>query len=156
MTTHPTTLFLGIGNNLLSDEGIGVHVIQYLVRHHPDEPGATYLDGGTLSFTLAGDIAEHAQLIVIDAARLERPPGHFEVFVDEAMDRYLQGNRGSVHEVGLTDLFDIARLTDTFPRRRALIGIQPQSIDWGEQPTPLLLQAVPALAEAALELHRRW
>ena len=54
-----TTLILGIGNNLLSDEGIGIHVIRYLDEHHGDTPATTFLDGGTLSFTLADPIAEH-------------------------------------------------------------------------------------------------
>ncbi|MEO5344236.1 MAG: hydrogenase maturation protease, partial [Gammaproteobacteria bacterium SHHR-1] len=120
-----STLFLGIGNTLLSDEGVGVFVIQHLNERHPTEPGTCYLDGGTLSFTLAEAIASHPQLIVIDAARLDRPPGSTELFIDSAMDRYLTGNRGSVHEVGLTDLLDIALLSNTLPQRRALIGIQP-------------------------------
>jgi hydrogenase maturation protease len=151
-----STLFLGIGNTLLSDEGVGVFVIHYLNQQHPEEPGATYLDGGTLSFTLADAIASHSQLIVIDAARLDRPPGTTELFIDSAMDRYLTGNRGSVHEVGLTDLLDIALLSNTLPQRRALIGIQPEYIDWGEQPSPAVAQAIAPAAQTALTLHRQW
>lgn len=151
-----TTLFLGIGNTLLSDEGVGVHVIHHLNAHHPDEPGAAYLDGGTLSFTLAGPLAEHANLVVIDAARLKAPPGTVRVFIGEEMDRFLTGNRASVHEVGLMDLLDIARLSGRFPARRALIGIQPESLDWGERPGPGVESAIPVAAELALGLHRRW
>lgn len=151
-----TTLILGVGNTLLSDEGVGIHVINHLAEHHPDEPDATYLDGGTLSFTLAGPIADHDNLIVVDAARLEKPPGTVETLIDDAMDRYLTGNRESVHEVSLIDLLDIARLSETYPARRALIGIQPQFLDWGDQPTPEVLPAVLKAAEAALKLHRNW
>ena len=107
-----STLVLGIGNTLLTDEGVGIHVIDHLVASYPNEPGVTYLDGGTLSFTLAGPIAEHGNLIVVDAARLDRPPGTVQVLVGDEMDRYLTGNRQSVHEVGLTDLLDIARLSN--------------------------------------------
>ena len=46
-------LVLGIGNNLLQDEGIGIHLLQYLEAQYPNLPNVTYLDGGTLSFTLA-------------------------------------------------------------------------------------------------------
>lgn len=151
-----TTLFLGIGNTLLSDEGVGVHVIHHLNAHHPDEPGAAYLDGGTLSFTLAGPLAEHTNLVVIDAARLEAPPGTVRVFIGEEMDRFLTGSRASVHEVGLMDLLDIARLSGRFPARRALIGIQPESLSWGERPGPGVESAIPVAAELALGLHRRW
>ena len=44
------------------------------------------------------------------------------------------------------DLFDIARLSGTFPAQRALIGIEPASLDWGERPSA---QVAPAVAEAA-------
>lgn len=151
-----TTLFLGIGNTLLSDEGVGVHVITYLQRHHADEPGATFLDGGTLSFTLAEPIAIHDNLIVVDATRLDAPAGTVRGFVGEAMDRFLAGNRSSVHEVGLMDLLDISRLSGHFPARRALIGIQPESLDWGEAPTPAVAPAVAKAAKQALALHRQW
>jgi hydrogenase maturation protease len=151
-----STLFLGIGNTLLSDEGIGVHVIEFLARHFAGEAGATFLDGGTLSFTLAESIANHRNLIVIDAARLGAAPGTIRTLIEEEMDGYLTGNRQSVHEVSLLDLLDIARLSDCFPLRRALIGIQPQAIDWGEQPTPAVAAAIPLAAQAALRLHRDW
>ena len=150
------TLVLGIGNNLLTDEGVGIHVIEYLVAHHADEPNVTYLDGGTLSFTLAGPIADHDNLIVVDAARLKLPAGDMQTLLGEQMDHYLTGNRESVHEVGLMDLLDIARLSDTYPERRALVGIQPQSLDWGDAPSPEVAPTVAQAAEAVLELHRRW
>lgn len=151
-----TTLILGIGNTLLTDEGIGIHVIDHLQATHPHSADITCLDGGTLSFTLAGPIAEHDNLIVIDAARLNAPPGTIRTFTGTEMDRYLSGDRQSVHEVGLGDLLDIARLSETYPKQRALIGIQPESVDWGEQPTPEVARAVAAAAAAALQLHADW
>ncbi len=151
-----TTLILGIGNNLLSDEGIGIHVIRYLDEHHAGTPAVTFLDGGTLSFTLADPIAEHDNLIVVDAARLGEQPGVYRCFEGADMDRYLTGNRASVHEVGLVDLFDISRLSGTFPTNRALIGVEPSSLGWGEFPTPQVATAIEPVANLALELAARW
>ncbi len=150
------TLILGIGNNLLSDEGIGIHVVRYLEQHHADTPNVTYLDGGTLSFTLAEPIAEHDNLIVVDAARFGEPAGTVKCLEGEAMDRYLTGNRASVHEVGLMDLFDISRLSGTFPQHRALIGIEPAKLDWGESPSEALASAIQPVATIALALADRW
>lgn len=150
------TLILGIGNTLLSDEGFGVYTIDYLLKHHPDIPDTTYLDGGTLSFTLAGPIAEHDNLVVIDAAQLQSPAGTLRTFIGPEMDRFLGGNRSSVHEVSLTDLLDIARLSDTCPERRALIGVQPASIDWGDGTTAEVTAAIARAAAAALQLHADW
>ena len=150
------TLILGIGNTLLSDEGVGVHVIRHLAAEHPDEPDLTFLDGGTLSFTLAGDIADHDFLIVVDAARLDAPPGTVRCFEDQQMDRYLGRAQMSVHEVGLSDLMDMARLSDTLPRRRALVGIQPEILDLGDRPSPAVEPAIREAAQLVLDLVRRW
>ena len=151
-----TTLILGIGNNLLTDEGVGIHVIRHLEEHHGGEPGVTFLDGGTLSFTLAGPIAEHDNLIVVDAARFGEPAGTVRCLEGTDMDRYLTGNRASVHEVGLMDLFDISRLSGTFPEHRALIGVQPESLEWGELPSPTVASTVANVAAMALALAQHW
>ena len=69
------TLVLGIGNTLLSDEGVGVRMLAYLQDACPDLPHVDFLDGGTLSFTLAAWIEEADNLVVIDAAQLDSAPG---------------------------------------------------------------------------------
>lgn len=151
------TVVLGVGNTLLSDEGIGVHAMAQLRRLQAQSDGVDFIDGGTLSFTLAGPMAEAAQLIIIDAAELKAAPGTVALFENEAMDRYLnQGKRRSVHEVSLLDLLAISRLTDSLPARRALIGIQPQELSWGEHPSPAVAAAIPAVCDIALDLIRKW
>ena len=149
-------LVLGIGNTLLSDEGVGVHVIQYLQHHHAGTPGVNYLDGGNLSFDLAPQVQAADHLIVVDAAELKASPGTVEVFADDAMDRFLGQVRRSVHEVGLLDLLDISRLLESLPTHRALVGVQPASIDWGDYPTEQVAAAIPTAARHVLELARGW
>jgi hydrogenase maturation protease len=150
------TLILGIGNTLLSDEGAGIHALEYLRGHHPELPGVHYLDGGTLSFTLAGEIEDSDNLIVIDAAQLDASPGTVRCMTGEEMDRFLGKGKCSVHEVGLLDLMDIARLTYTFPRHRALIGIQPGTTGWGDAPSPQVSRAFPEVVAHALGLVDQW
>ena len=151
------TLVLGIGNTLLTDEGVGVHAVRYLEDHHADVPDTHYLDGGTLSFTLAGSIENARNLIVIDAAQLDTNPGTVRTFVGADMDRFLSGNtKRSVHEVGLMDLLSIARLADHLPENRALIGIQPGNIDWGENPTAPVQAALPIACQHAVNLINQW
>lgn len=152
----PRTLVLGIGNTLLSDEGIGIHVLNHLHEHHPELAGVTYLDGGTLSFTLAGAIEEADNLIVLDAAELKAEPGTVRTFVGADMDHYLGQGKRSVHEVGLLDLMDMARLTDALPENRALVGVQPRELGWGEQPSDPVAVAVPQAAAEVLALVRAW
>ena len=150
------TLILGLGNTLLSDEGVGVHVLEALAADALPE-SVTLLDGGTLSFTLAGPIQEHDALIVVDAAQLQCSPGSVRVFIGQDMDAFLLHNRrSSVHEVGLTDLRAMAMLAGHWPENRALVGIQPQKLDWGEAPTHEVAAAIPAACAAVHAVLRRW
>ncbi|MES9881769.1 MAG: HyaD/HybD family hydrogenase maturation endopeptidase [Sedimenticola sp.] len=150
------TLVLGVGNTLLTDEGVGIHVVNHLASTYPDYPGISYVDGGTLSFTLAQLLLENQRLIVVDAARTGSAPGSVVVFEGEGMDRYLTGNRQSVHEVGLMDLLDIARLSDHYPSHRALVGIEPENIGWGELPSAVVVPAVGDASERVMALIRKW
>lgn len=154
--THDNTLILGIGNTLLSDEGAGIHALNHLLLEHPDIPNLTFVDGGTLSFTLAVWIEECTNLIVFDAAELHQPAGTVSTFVGRKMDEFLGTSKCSPHEVGLLDLLDIARITEHLPENRALIGIQPQLMDWGMEPTRPVKDALEIATKEAISLIKKW
>ena len=150
------TLVLAIGNKLLSDEGVGLHVLNALEDQHPQSQDITYLDGGTLSFTLAGAVEDADNLIVIDAAELKNKSGTVDCMINERMDQFLGSCKRSVHEIGLLDLLDITRLTETLPENRALIGIQPDVIDWGDSLTEEVQKSVPEAVNHVLNLLNEW
>jgi hydrogenase maturation protease len=149
-------LVLGIGNTLLQDEGIGIHLLRYLEAHAPTLSPVIYLDGGTLSFTLASEIEAHSHLLVLDAVELHAPPGTICCYRNEAMDEFLGTAKRSAHEVGLLDLLSIARLVDALPCERALIGIQYASFAWGLELTPTVAASIPAAAQQAVNLLNHW
>ena len=150
------TTILGIGNSLLRDEGIGIHVLKALKAQLPEDDALSLIDGGTLSFTLATEIETSDRLVVIDAAQLGDVPGTVRCFIGDEMDNFLGSCKRSVHEVGLLDLFDIARLTQTLPGQRALVGIQLASVDWGEEPTEPVAAAIPVAVQKVCELLELW
>lgn len=153
----PRIVVLGIGNTLLQDEGAGIHAMRQLQNEFADHADVEFVDGGTLSFSLAGPIGEAECLLVIDAAELGGEPGTVGVFCDAEMDRFLGNNRKrSVHEVGLLDLLAVACLTDSLPAQRALVGIQPAMVDWGETPSAAVSAALPLACAKAGELIRNW
>ncbi len=154
--TNANTLVLGIGNILLRDEGVGVHLIRRMQTETGHRSDVRCLDGGTLSFSLAEELAAHDRLIVVDAADTRSPPGTVGLYEGDEMDRFLSRARQSVHEVGLRDLLDIARLTDSFPRRRALICIQPSRIDWGEVLSEPVAKALPEAVRLVQDLIEGW
>lgn len=155
-TTTPV-LVLGLGNILLTDEGAGVHIVKQLADAHAGIPDVEFMDGGTLSFTLANAIVATDALIVVDTAALGAPPGTVRVFEGDAMDHFVStGPKSSVHEVSLSDLLAIAALEGLLPKRRALVGIQPQDFDWGDWPTEAVAKALPLACDTVMEIVRRW
>jgi hydrogenase maturation protease len=151
------TVILGIGNTLLSDEGVGIHVLDALAKMDLPWEEIDLIDGGTLSFTLAVPIEEADSLVVVDAAQLKSPPGTLHLFKGDEMDRFLLGQRkSSVHEVGLTDLMAIARLTESWPEKRALLAIQPEKLDWGDAPTKSVQSAIPEACRQIAALLEEW
>ena len=150
-------LVLGIGNTLLTDEGVGIVAMRELEARFGDREDIEFLDGGTLSFTLAVPISECTALLVIDAAEFAASPGEVRSFEGEEMDRFLGENRkSSVHEVGLLDLRSISVLTGHWPKQHALIGVQPGVVDWGETLTPAVAAAIPLVSEIAAGIIGRF
>ena len=151
------TLVLGIGNPLMQDDGVGVYVVQQLKAQYPDYPKVEFIDGGTLSFSLIGEIESASNLIVIDAAQFDDEPGSVRTFIGEEMDSFLGRQKNSnAHDITLVDLMSIAMLTDELPARRALIGIQPESIGWTTEPTQAIKNAIPKACDITMELIEKW
>lgn len=121
-----------------------------------DLPETEFLDGGTLSFTLSGAIAEATNLIIFDAAQLDSEPGFVRVFEGADFQEYVMSGCHSLHEVGFADLIDITRLLDCLPDNCALIGIQPEYVDWNDRPSDAVREAIPKAAAQGAALICRW
>jgi hydrogenase maturation protease len=151
-----STLLLGIGNTLLRDEGLGVRIIEEL-RDDPATAAALLLDGGTLSFSLLPYFEGVHALVAVDAANLDTTAGTVRMFEGDAMDRFVRRSKGrSVHEVGLADLLDMARLQGCLPPHRAVVCVQPQIVDWGETLSPAVHSALPRALAEIRGLLQRW
>jgi hydrogenase maturation protease len=149
-------LVLGIGNILLRDDGVGIRVLQALERGFPRDERLSFVDGGTIGFMLSALVEQAPDLLVIDAVRMAAPPGSVRCFENEAMDHFLTGRRSSVHEIGLRDVLDMARLTGTLPRRRVLVGVEPGTVELGEQLSPEVGRGVVAAVLAARGMLEHW
>jgi len=147
---------LGIGNRLLSDDGAGPAVIERLASDPAAGGLATYRDGGTIGLALLPEIEDASAFIAVDAAELNAPPGTIRVFEAEAMDVQLSGRKRTVHEVALSDLLCAAALAGTLPKRRALVAIQPETVEWGMSPSPAVADAIPGACAAVSQLVERW
>ena len=146
---------VGIGNNLLTDDGAGIHTLERFAAGNSDND-VECLDGGTVGLALLDRLANLHGLVALDAMILGKEPGTVTVLQGEAMDEHLRNQHGSVHEVGLSDLMDALRLRGELPANRALIGIEPADMNWGTEPTESVAAAVPEAAARADDLVREW
>lgn len=150
-------LVMGVGNVLQGDDGVGVHAIRELQCHADAWPGLRLYDAGTLGTTLLVEIEQTDMLIVIDAMRMAAVAGTVRCFADQDMDDWMRREKASsVHEVGLGELLDLARLRDRLPRHRALIGIEPGFIGWGDQLSDGLSDSLDEVRRIVFELLRSW
>lgn len=156
ITLRLNILVMGVGNTLLTDEAAGPRAVERFEAIAGDQPGVTCLDAGTLSFTLAETIGAADALIVFDAARLGAAPGSVRLLEGPEMDAFVRSGKLTVHEVGLTDLLDMARVTGDLPRLRALIAIEPAEIGWGLSLSPAVEAALDGAVGLAQGLVRRW
>jgi hydrogenase maturation protease len=147
---------LGIGNRLLGDDGAGPAVIAQLMSGAAAPSGVIYQDGGTIGLALLPEIEDAAGFIAIDAAELNAPPATVSVFEGGAMDALLSSRKLSVHEAGLSDLLSAAALSGTLPSRRALVAIQPATVEWGLILSPAVAEAIPAACAAVSALLAKW
>lgn len=156
MSRSATILVLGLGNTLLSDDGVGVHIVEALRLEYGGRAGIDLRDGGTLGLALLPDVEAADALILVDAAEVGGPAGDVRLFEGADLDRQLSGKKRTAHEVAAADLLDAATLTGCRPERRALVAVQPASTEWGLAPTSAVQAAIPAACARVRSLIERW
>lgn len=106
------TLILGIGNYLMGDEGIGVHIIQEMADIDlPDH--IDILDGGTGGFLLLGCFEAYNRIIFVDATMDGKEEGTISLIQPKFASDFPSAL--SVHDVGLKDMVEAVYLMDKTP-----------------------------------------
>jgi len=106
------TVVLGLGNILLGDEGVGVHVVEEL-RRTEGLPGVELVDGGTAGFQLLPYFDGARLVVIVDAAADGQPAGT----VSQSRPVFSKDYPPALtpHDVGLKNILDALALTGTRP-----------------------------------------
>jgi len=128
-------LVLGLGNILLSDEGVGVRIVEALDAAHELPEDVEVLDGGTSGMELLDMVAERDCLIVADAVNSSKPAGSV-IRLENDDIRMLFETKFSPHQLGLSDLLAALRLVDKAPRRVIIVGVVPENLSVGMELSP--------------------
>jgi hydrogenase maturation protease len=145
------TLVLGVGNLILSDDGVGIHTIRRLEKI-PDLPEEVQIvDGGTSGLDLLHFLEGVDRLIIVDALKLrDKPPGTTARLEGEEVPAYLD-LKVSPHEIALPELLFAAKLRDLYPKEVIVWGVQPASMEVGVDLTPAVEEQVDFLVGKVLE-----
>ena len=160
-----TVAVVGLGNLILSDEGVGVHVVRRLGETCDFPDDVVLIDGGTSAIDLLDQLVEAEHIIFVDAAQTGGPPGSIVALEGARLPVWFR-ERTSPHQIGLADLLATLALMDRTPESVTLIGVEPQSMELGTELSPAVeaaagealckvLDALAALGVRAVERGKR-
>lgn len=143
-------LILGIGNMLLSDDGLGVYIVRHMEESGTPLPeGVSLLDGGTAGFDLLGLIDDYDKIVIVDALKTNDKPGSIYRFTPEhAVESRA---RFSLHEVGIMEVIKTLRIMDNNPEVE-FVGIVPENIsDINTTISQAVMESIPRAVEVILD-----
>lgn len=136
-----------MGNLLLQDEGVGVHLIQALRQLPPEGKDVlTIIDGGTCPD--AFDLVPQGihKLIIVDAVRGGSEPGTIYRFTPEDV-AFATGAITSLHQLGLAEGLRMMESSALQPKEVVIIGVEPGAIGWGLELSPELQRSLPQIVQ---------
>ena len=125
-------LVLGLGNMLLTDDGVGPALLGQLSDSDgPWKDQVEFVDGGTQGLALLGQFSGRRALIIVDALRRGSPPGTVHRLTLPELREISQGRATSGHESNAGELLVAAQLLDELPDRLYIVGVEPETVATG-------------------------
>ena len=141
-------LVLGVGNILLTDEGIGVHAVHELLKEDwPDT--VTFMDGGTFTQDIFYLFQDYDTILVLDIVKGEQEPGTI-YRLTEADLRQDKKQTLSLHDIDLLDSLAMSEMQGHKPELFVL-GIEPETLGWNMQLSATLEKLFPSFLKLARE-----
>jgi hydrogenase maturation protease len=146
---NPKIMVMGVGNILLSDEGLGVHLLNELTKMSLPE-NIELLEGGTAGLELVHLIQEIDFLIIVDAINANDEPGSIFRFQPEEINVLPERYEVSFHQVGIMEVLAMASILGHAPQT-LIFGIQPKSLEWGLELTPEISKVFPKVIDLLMQ-----
>jgi hydrogenase maturation protease len=134
----------GLGNELMSDDGVGVHALRRL--REQNLPGIDLWEAGTQSLHAADVASGYDHIVLIDAIKADGPPGTVYRIDHPERDRPI--GPVAVHSV---DFFAAISLGHNLPAGAVLVGVEPARIAYGTSLSPSVAAALPELCRLVID-----
>jgi hydrogenase maturation protease len=146
---------LGIGNIILSDEGVGVRAAEALEAGYALPEDVEVIDGGTAGMELLGPLSGVDLLLVLDAVKAGKAPGTLVKLAAGEVPVFFR-SKLSPHQVSICDVLAGLEFSGELPKDLVLIGCEPDSLELGLELTPGIAAQVPEMVRMAVaELAQR-
>lgn len=131
-------IVLGLGNPLMSDEGIGVRIVHELSQKADDYPDVKFHDAGTGGMSILHAIAHREKAIIVDCALMGTESGTIKRFEPHQVESVKKLTHHSLHEADILRILELAKQLDQCPRDVIIFGIEPVTIKPGQIISPNL------------------
>jgi hydrogenase maturation protease len=146
---------LGIGNTLFTDEGVGIHLLPILEEKFKNDEDIVIIEGLTDGMKLLGPVEDAENLIIIDAINAGKDPGTIISLKGDEIPAYF-GVKMSIHQMGFQEVLLAAKLRERYPKRIAMFGLQPSSLELGLELTETISEKLQELAAAVINQVKDW
>lgn len=146
---------IGLGNILLRDDGVGIHVANAIKQRYTFSPDVEVIDGGTMGLDLLPLFERRDKVLIVDAVDFQKEPGYIGIIENEAIPSVLN-SKLSVHHINLSDVLFAAKIMGISPSEVCLIGIQPKSLDVGLDMTDEIKEKIEILIDKVIGKLREW
>ena len=145
---------LGVGNELLTDEGLGVVAARALSEC--DLPGVEVVEAGTPGLSMLAAIADREAVLILDAVAADAAgPGDVVVLRDQEVPR-ARSMFQTAHQVGVPDAIEAAELAGCQPSKLVVVGMVPACLDVGYGLSQTICARLGALLQVAHMVLREW
>ena len=124
-------IVLGVGNELKSDDGVGPFIIKKLLAENIENDNLLFINAETVPENFTGKIRKEnpSHVIIVDACLMGCQPGEIKI-----VDKEDFANIGiSTHSMSLSYFVKYLEKDNDF--KVIFVGIEPETMDWGENPT---------------------
>lgn len=126
------TVIIGLGNLYQRDDGIGVRVVNELIRRAALPPGVQAEELGMGGLAVLHALRGRRNGVLVDCAYMHEPPGTWRVFRPDEVDSRRVSMRYSLHEGDLLQTLALADQLGEGADEVRIIGIQPACVEPGE------------------------
>ncbi|MFC1965023.1 hydrogenase maturation protease [Chloroflexota bacterium] len=130
----------GLGNPLMSDEGIGLYVVRELAAKAQFADSIDFVELGSSLTDVVHTIAGRRKAVLVDCAFMNEPAGSMHRFTPDEVASEKAKFPLSLHQGDLLDMLELSRWLGEYPEEVVIYGIQPECVTMGDCLSPSLQQ----------------